>query len=168
MRQATNDDYNFLYQLHAATMREYTEATWGWQEAWQQEYFEERFDPTNRQIIQIDEQDAGVVIVEQRDQEFYLALIEILPIFQGRGVGTAIIRRIIVEAHSASLPVTLQVLTPAKDLYSRLGFTTVQEEEIRYKMACSVQVKSETDRGIQNHYRTLSHQDGGAYPSNNP
>jgi ribosomal protein S18 acetylase RimI-like enzyme len=144
LRQATNDDYNFLYQLHAAAMREYIEATWGWQETWQQEYFENKFNPTNRQIIQIDGQDAGVVIIEKHDQEFYLALIEILPAFQGRGVGTAIIRKIIAEAHSAGLPVTLHVLktnTPAKELYNRLGFSTVQEEESRYKMACCVQVR---------------------------
>ena len=66
-------------------------------------------------------------------------------------LGTAIVRKIIVDAHSAGLQVTLHVLktnTPAKDLYGRLGFRTVQEEEIRYKMACSLQVKQETDRGI--------------------
>ncbi len=144
LRQAINNDYNFLYQLHAAAMREYIEATWGWQETWQQEYFEKKFDPTNRQIIQKDGQDVGVVIVEQRDQDFYLALIEILPAFQGRGVGTAIVRNIILDAHSAGLPVTLHVLKtniPAKAWYERLGFSTVQEEEIRYKMACPVQVK---------------------------
>jgi hypothetical protein len=39
MRQATFNDYDFLYQFLVAAIREYVEATWGWQEKWQQEYF---------------------------------------------------------------------------------------------------------------------------------
>ena len=140
LRQATHNDYDFLYQLHVAAMREYIEATWGWQEAWQREYFEKKFDPANRQIIEMDGQDAGVVVVEQRDQEVYLGLIEILPAFQERGTGTAIVQEIIRDAHHAGLPVSLHVLKsniPARKLYERLGFTVVQEEEIRFKMTRS-------------------------------
>ena len=140
LRQATHNDYDFLYQLHVAAMREYIEAIWGWQEAWQREYFERKFDPADRQIIEMDGQDAGVVVVEQRDQEVYLSLIEILPAFQGRGTGTAIVQEIIRDAHHAGLPVSLHVFKsniPARKLYERLGFTVVQEEEIRFKMTRS-------------------------------
>ena len=139
LRQATHDDYDFLYQLHVAAMREYVEATWGWQEEWQEEYFARKFDPENRQIIQIEDQDAGVIALEQRVEELYIALIEILPTFQRRGVGTSIVRQIINTAHSDGLPVILHVLktnTPARRLYERLGFAIVQDEGIRYKMIC--------------------------------
>ena len=139
LRQATRDDYTFLYQLHAATMREYVDATWGWQEEWQQEYFARKFDPQNRQIIQIENQDAGVIAIEHRVEELYIALIEILPVFQRHGVGTSIIRQLINSAHSKGLPLTLHVLKtnhPARLLYERLGFTMVKDEDIRYKMIC--------------------------------
>ncbi len=142
LHQATYDDYAFLYQLHVAAMREYIEATWGWQEEWQQEYFARKFDPESRQIIQIDEQDAGVIAIEQRVEELYIALIEILPAFQRHGVGTSIVRQLINTAHSNSLPVTIHVLktnTPARRLYERLGFTLVQDEGIRHKMVCPIQ-----------------------------
>ena len=137
LRQATNDDFDFLYQLHVAAMREYVEATWGWQEEWQQEYFTRKFDPHNRQIIRIDGQDAGVIAVEPRIEDLYIALIEILPPFQRRGVGTAIVRQLINTAFSDGLPVSLHVLktnNPARQLYERLGFVVVQDEGIRYKM----------------------------------
>ena len=139
LRQATHDDYDFLYQLHVAAMREYVEATWGWQEEWQQEYFARKFDPQNRQIIRIDDQDAGVIVVEQRIEELYIALIEILPAFQRRGVGASIVRQTINTAHSDGLPVSLHVLKTndfALKLYERLGFFVVQDEGIRYKMTC--------------------------------
>ncbi len=154
LRQATYDDYEFLYQLHAATIREYVEATWGWQEAWQEEYFARKFDPDARQVIQIDDQDAGVIVIEQRDEELFIGLIEIHPRFQRRGIGSALIQHTIDDAHARGLPVTLHVLktnTPARRLYERLGFVIVSEEAYRYKMACSAQVE-ESNNEIQNNY----------------
>lgn len=140
LRQATYADYDFLYQLHEAAMREYVEATWGWQDAWQQEYFASKFDPETRQIIQIAGQDAGVIAVEQRDEELFIALIEIHPSFQGQGVGSALLDHYIQTAHSKNLPITLHVLkvnTPARKLYERLGFIVVADEDYRFKMAFS-------------------------------
>lgn len=137
LRQATEADYDFLYDLHKTTMREYVEATWGWNEAWQQEYFARKWDPAKRLIIRVDGADAGVLVVEQRADEYYLALIELLPGYQGRGVGTAVITDCLLEAQHLGLPATLHVLktdTRAIQLYQRLGFTIVAEEEIRYKM----------------------------------
>ncbi len=140
LRQATNDDYNFLYQLHVTSMREYIEATWGWQEEWQQEYFARKFDPSGRQIIQVDDQDAGVIALEQREEEMYIALIEISPAFQCRGVGSTLLRQIINTAQINNLPVTLHVLKTnplARNLYERLGFVVEHEEDHRYKMVCA-------------------------------
>jgi len=152
LRQATHDDYDFLYQLHVEAMREYVEATWGWQEEWQQEYFARKFDPENRQIIQIDGQDAGVIVLEQRVEELYIGLIEILPAFQRRGVGTFIVRQLISTAHSDGLPVSLHVLktnAPARRLYERLGFVIDQDESVRYKMICPLlNEEKRTNNGV--------------------
>lgn len=121
-------------------MREYVEATgWGWHEEWQREYFDRKFDPLARQIIQVDNRDVGVIAIEQRDEELYIALIEILPEFQGRGVGTSLLGQIIESAHKRGYPVTLHVLksnAPAHRLYERLGFTIIEDDkEHRCKMA---------------------------------
>ncbi len=137
VRQAVEADYDFLYELHKAAMREYVEATWGWQEAWQQEYFAKKWDPRPRQIIQVRGRDAGVVVVETRQGEYYLALIELLPEFQGMGVGTAVLADFLHEADARGLPATLHVLKTngrARQFYERLGFAIVADEEIRYKM----------------------------------
>ncbi|MFN2135400.1 MAG: GNAT family N-acetyltransferase [Candidatus Promineifilaceae bacterium] len=140
LRQANSNDYAFLYRLHADTMRPYVEQLWGWEEAWQQEYFARKFDPQNRQIIVIDGQDAGVLYIEEHQHEIYLALIEIAPAFQGRGVGTAILNSLIILAGERHVPLNLHVLKsnkPARRLYERLGFAVVGEEQYRCKMCCS-------------------------------
>lgn len=140
LRQATADDYEFLYRLHKAALGQYIDATWGWHEAWQREYFDRKFNPNERQIIQVDDQDAGVVVVREQDGELYLALIELLPEFQRRGVGTAVIHTLQQRAVARGLPLTLHVLktnAPARRLYERLGFAITAEEETRHKMTWS-------------------------------
>ena len=130
-------DYDFLYDLHRAAMRDYIEATWGWDEEWQAEYFRKNFDPQQRQIIQVNGRDAGVLVVEERPDEVYLGLIELLPEFQGHGFGTAMITRLAADAHRRGLPLALHVLkanAPARQLYERLGFRVAEVEEIRYRM----------------------------------
>ena len=147
-RQATMDDYEFLYTLHVQALRPYVEKLWGWEETWQREYFERKFDPKNRQIIQIEGQDAGVLVIQLCEGQTYIALIEILPEFHGRGVGTAIIKDLCNQAHKRNDVVTLHVLrsnVPARRLYERLGFEVTREEEYRIKMINKVPEKSNED-----------------------
>ena len=137
LRQANEADYDFLYQLHKTAMQDYVEMTWGWNEEWQQEYFAKKWNPQPRQIIRVNGQDAGVLVVEIRQGEYYLALIELLPEFQGMGIGTAVLTDFLLEAQVRGLPATLHVLKTngrARQFYERLGFAIVADEEIRYKM----------------------------------
>lgn len=137
LRQATADDYDFLYELHRASMREYIEPIWGWHEDWQAEYFQKKFDPANRKIVEVNGEDVGVVVVERRSDVLYLSLIELLPKYQGLGIGSMILESLKVEAHSIGLPLALHVLEtnqPARRLYERLGFHIVSAESVRYYM----------------------------------
>ena len=137
LRQATEADREFMYQLHKAALQEYIAATWGWQEEWQREYFDKKWNPQKRQVIVVDGRAAGVLVVENRQGEHYLGLIELLPEFQGKGVGTAVLHDFLHEAQVKGLPATLHVLKTngrARQFYERLGFTIAADEEIRYKM----------------------------------
>ncbi len=72
-----------------------------------------------------------MIAVEWSTVDAFLANIEILPDYQGRGLGAAIIHGIIAEADAHHLPVRLQVLkiNPARRLYERLGFVITGETE---------------------------------------
>lgn len=124
LRPATRADREWCYDLHRAAMREYVAAVWGWDEAEQLAYHERGFEPGNTRIITVDGQDVGVLIVDERPDETYLGRIEIHPGFQGRGVGSHLIGRLLAEGR----PVLLDVLTVnvrAQALYRRLGFREV-------------------------------------------
>jgi ribosomal protein S18 acetylase RimI-like enzyme len=127
LRAARQEDAGFLYGLLKATMQEYVAQIWGWEEAWQQAYFQEHFDPSQERIVVLEGEDIGVLAIEEREDELFLAKISILPEYQGQGIGTQLIGSLLDRAFGRGLPVTLQVLkgNPARRLYERLGFVVV-------------------------------------------
>ncbi len=125
LRVATAADYEFLYRLHVACMQEYVAATWGWNDAVQQVMFKERFAPERSQIVSVRGEAVGVISVERRATDWFIASIEIAPTMQGQGLGASLIRQVLAQAAIDRLPARLQVLhtNPARRLYERLGFT---------------------------------------------
>ncbi len=136
LRQATDADDDFLYRLHVAAMGDLVARVWGWDDAWQERFFADHFDPAPARIVVVDGEDVGVVAVEWGAAEAFLCTIEILPEYQGRGLGAALVRRVIAEADGRHLPVRLRVLkiNPARRLYERLGFVISGETETHYLM----------------------------------
>ena len=136
LRPATSGDAEFLFQLLKATMREYVEQSWGWDEEWQRAYFQMRYDPSENQIIVLDGRDIGVIAAERREDTIHLSTIYIRPEYQDQGIGTQLLKDLLAEASREGLPVTLRVLrvNPAKRLYERLGFVVIRETETRYYM----------------------------------
>lgn len=139
LRLATPEDADFLYTLLKATMQKYVAQVWGWDEQWQQRYFQENFAPDKERVIVKGEEKIGVISTERKRDEVFLAKIYILPEYQGQNIGTELIKVVMEEAFDCGLPVTLRVLkvNPAKRLYERLGFVVTDETETHYLMKVS-------------------------------
>jgi len=139
-RQATEEDFDFLYAMHIATMKDYVDQIWGWDDAYQEALFRERFIPNQIQVITFEGKDIGMISLEERTDDVFLRAIEILPTHQGQDIGTRIIQEIIDDAASKQKPVILSVLNvnPAKSLYERLGFSVIEETDPRFFMKTSV------------------------------
>ena len=120
-------------------MRVYVEQTFGpWDPDWQAAYYRKRYNPVDLQIIQLDGVDIGMWFVQERTEEIYLARIEILPDYQGLGIGTAMVEGLLTLASERDKPVALQVLKVnrrARDLYQRLGFGVTGENDTHYILA---------------------------------
>jgi ribosomal protein S18 acetylase RimI-like enzyme len=132
LRGARPEDRQFLFELNRATMRDYVDATWGWDDDEQAAFFDEHFDPTRCQILQVGRVDIGVLAVEERAEEIYLAEIQLLPEWQGRGIGSSVIESLVEHGAASDKPVTLRVLRTnprASTLYTRLGFGPFREIE---------------------------------------
>jgi ribosomal protein S18 acetylase RimI-like enzyme len=126
LRPASNADRDFAFELNRVTMKEYVEATWGWDDAEQEALFDESFDPADCEIIRVGSTDVGLVAVEEHDDEIYLAGIYLLPEWQSHGIGSSIVGSLLERGAASGKAVTLRVLHSnprAEALYERLGFT---------------------------------------------
>ena len=139
-RTAKEQDIDFLYALHVATMKEYVDKTWGWDDGFQEKVFRKRYVPAEIQIIMFAGNEMGMLSVEERDDDVFLRALEIHPEYQGKGIGTAIVNKIISDGTQKMNPIRLQVLkvNPARRLYDRLGFSVVEETSTHYIMLISI------------------------------
>jgi GNAT superfamily N-acetyltransferase len=128
LRAAVASDSEFCFQLHKTAMGGYVTAVWGWDEQVQREFHARAFDPGRWQVISADGADAGLIDVEYRPGEIYLSRIELLPAYQGRGIGASLVQALIAEARRGGQELALDVLAVnqrAWALYQRLGLREV-------------------------------------------
>jgi ribosomal protein S18 acetylase RimI-like enzyme len=91
-------------------------------------------------IILFRNQKVGRLIVVRRDVEIRLADIALLPHYRNNGIGTALVKDLMMEAKESGKPLRLQVETlneQARRLYERLGFSTTGENLTHFQMEYS-------------------------------
>ncbi len=132
-RNIKTEDFDFLWRLKNAALKDYVAQTFGWDEEYQARRFEREFSTENGKIIVVDGKDAGLFWVNEKKEETFLVSIHLMPEFQNKGIGTKIIGDLL--EHSEK-PVTLQVLkvNPARKLYERLGFKVYDETATHFLM----------------------------------
>lgn len=78
----------------------------------------------------------GWIQVSSAATGFHLDQLHIVPGWRGRGIGTALVGRLLARAGRAGLPVGLDVIrgNPAFALYRRIGFTVIATDHEKHKM----------------------------------
>ncbi|MFC5721060.1 GNAT family N-acetyltransferase [Streptomyces gamaensis] len=141
LRPATSADSEYCFQLHKAAMGAYITAVWGWDEQTQRDLHTGAFNPDRWQIITTGGTKVGILHVECRPTEIYLARIELHPDHQGRGIGSRLIRTLLHQARQQGQDLTLDVLAVnqrAQTLYRRLGLHEIShhgENDIKIRMS---------------------------------
>lgn len=112
--------------------------TWGkWDEEWQKDYLKKKFRPKDYQIILVNNVAVGTLVVLEKDGKLELDLIELMPEFQGLGIGTAILHELILHSKKIKKSLCLSVLKDnkqAQKLYKKNGFDITHENDERYFM----------------------------------
>jgi ribosomal protein S18 acetylase RimI-like enzyme len=145
------DDAEYLYRLTETTMRRYVEETWGgeWHEHAARASIEE--DVARRRAFLVIQNGGrvGMMVVDDQPEQLHLDKLYVDPEFQRRGIGTELLRQLILRARAADKPLRLRVLrvNPARALCDRLGFIVVAETPERYFMEHRSGVVVVPDRG---------------------
>jgi len=86
-------------------------------------------------IVLLDAKPVGRLWVAQTEREFHLVDIGVHPDLQNKGIGTALVQRLQLEATAAGLPIASSVnrFNPGSlRFHQRLGFTIVREDQMYY------------------------------------
>ena len=133
-----DDDYDFVYDVKKISYSDYVTTFWGqWNEQTQKELFAKFIDTYKDgiKIIKLDDTPIGFYNGEQIDVSTYeIGNVCLLPNYQGKGLGTRILKDII-DSHKGQ-DITLRHFkgNPAGKLYNRLGFVNVEEQPYHIKM----------------------------------
>jgi ribosomal protein S18 acetylase RimI-like enzyme len=130
------NEFDYIYRLCEATMREYVEADLG-------DCFEAIAGPTIAALIakglfstiEVNGERVGAVAVEQHQTHHQLEELYVQPCSQNQGVGKAVMLIVIAEAGLRRMPIRLHVLASnrARRFYERLGFVVTRAaKEVTY------------------------------------
>ena len=137
LREITEQDYDFIYQVKKDAYQKYVEINFGeWKDELQKEFFKvfmERFKEGAR-IITFQGNDIGFYNSCQNDYIYEIGNICIAPEYQNQGIGTAILQDVL-DAHTDK-EIHLQYFkqNPVGRLYERLGFQKVGETPYHCQM----------------------------------
>lgn len=147
LRHINESDYEFIYQVKKDAYKKYVEMYYGnWNEDQQKAYFE-KFITTYRDgafIITIGGKDIGFYNGSTADNKYEIGNICIIPEYQNRGIGTAILKDLLSKNFDKEVSLQYFKCNPVGTLYDRLGFKLVGETSYHYQM-----VKEKCDRKIE-------------------
>ena len=130
IRKADATDSDFVFAVKKSAFREYVEQVSGWNDTHQRGLHNKRFDSQDFCIIQFQGNDIGFFSTSCTSDSLKVHQFFIHPEYQGKGIGSACMTRILTNADAAGKAVNLQVLktnTRGIAFYQRLGFSIVDE-----------------------------------------
>jgi ribosomal protein S18 acetylase RimI-like enzyme len=146
LRSATDADHDFLVGVFASTRADELHAlAWSPVQAEmfiniqynaQQQSYRFGYPAAENNIILLDGQPIGRMLIDRSEEAIHLVDIAILPDYRNHGVGAELIGGLLVEGATTGREVVLSVFhtNPAIHLYDRLGFSKVEEESLYWKM----------------------------------
>ena len=147
MRPYIDNEYHnykeFIYRTKKDAYKKYVEECWGsWNEEDQRKYFENFINSVcnDAWIIQLNGKDIGFyngAILE--DGSYEIGNICIIPEYQGKGIGTQVLKDIMELHKEQDLHIQYFKQNPVGSLYKRLGFVPNGETEFHYQMIKSKQ-----------------------------
>ncbi len=137
LQKATAEDSDFFYQVKKTVLKGYIEDIWGWDEAFQQQFHRDNFSTANCSIVYVDGVATGTVEIKEDEGVIFISSLYLLPAYQRKGIGTAIIAQCKAKAQALNKRVALEVLkvnVQAQKLYTALGFTLTERDETKFYM----------------------------------
>jgi ribosomal protein S18 acetylase RimI-like enzyme len=130
-RPALDSDKPGIWRLYEEALRHHIEAIWGWDGAWQADYFDQAFISLQTRMVEVDGQFAGYMQVDAGEVDDYLSMLVLAPAYRSLGVGARLLSETLADSRSKARGLYLRVFrtnSAAKRFYEREGWTLVADE----------------------------------------
>ncbi|MDF1754677.1 MAG: GNAT family N-acetyltransferase [Verrucomicrobiales bacterium] len=133
-RVASESDKKYAFRLYNTLFRPHIETIWGWDDRWQITNFESEWQQFDTEIVEHNGIGIGYLQTEYRSDplHLYLSIIALDSAYQGKGLGSSIMRGLTSRVEKQDIPLRLNVfrINPeARRFYERLGFREVSTTE---------------------------------------
>ena len=133
LRKATDQDLDLTFKIKQNALQQYLEMLWGWNEKAQQNFHKKQFKKEHFQVIELQNEPVGYLEIVPFNDHIFLANLMILQVFQGQGIGKAIMQDLIKNNSKIVLEV-LQVNQRAIEFYQGLNFEITESLEASFRM----------------------------------
>lgn len=153
LRPASEQDLPFLLELRASTMDAH-HASSGIHQTPEDALARVHAFLDVAQVVEIQGRPIGMIKVTREPRGLRIVQLQLLPEHQGRGIGGALVGRVLERARAQGHPVLLSVLhaNPAQRLYRRLGFSVVGQDE--HSLHMEWRDAARADRGLSIRHAT--------------
>lgn len=138
LRPVEPDDEDFLCDVYGSTRAaELAMTPWDeeqraafvrFQFAAQQQYYKSEYPRAEHHIVTVADEPIGRIYIDRRGEEIRILDLTILPGGRSEDVGASLLKNLMAEAEpERPLTIHLDVFSPARDLFTRLGFVSVSE-----------------------------------------
>jgi GNAT superfamily N-acetyltransferase len=131
LRNTTQSDADTLVAIRIAAMRESLERIGRFDPQRARERFLASFEPALCRFIEVDGVQSGFILIRPEEDHWLLDHFYILPRYQGKGIGTAVLLAVIADADRQRMPIRLGALrnSDSNRFYQRYGFIPTDEAE---------------------------------------
>jgi len=146
LRPVGPDDHEFLVEVYGSTRaeelalvpwtNEQQQAFIRSQFAAQQDYYAQKYPAASHDIIVSDNRQVGRLYVARLDHEIRIVDITLLPGERNAGIGSYLVKQLLVEAERTGRAVRIYVeeFNPSLHLFERLGFSPSEQQGIHLLM----------------------------------
>jgi GNAT superfamily N-acetyltransferase len=129
--ERNSDNFEFALAAKREALGPHIMKRWGWDDELQRRTHSERWEAKHFFRIVRDGVSLGTIAIDEAPDHLRVGEFYLLSPFQGKGIGSEVLSRILGEAGSTRRPVRLECLkwNPALSFYKRHGFVVTHESE---------------------------------------
>ena len=131
-RSAAESDKPFVWEANRRAYGDVVIRQFGqWDEDIQESDFNEKWEDADFEVVELAGERVGAIWTTDEGEYLRLREVFLLPDYQGKGIGTQLVKQELARARRQNKPLRLRVLREnrARALYERLGFAVSSEAD---------------------------------------